>query len=162
MIQMVMRLAPFVPSRPEVITRMLKISNTCLDDVVFDLGCGDGRILMSAVKDFGARRAVGYEMKTELYRQVLDEIANQNLTEQIFLFNDDLMNADLSEASVIALYLTTSGNEHLKPKIANEAVRGTRIVSHDFEFRGWHPSVKEDFRGHTLFLYIVPEAFHHL
>lgn len=154
-----MSLAPFVPSRPEVVKRMLEVSKTGPNDVVFDLGCGDGRIILSAVRDFRARRAVGYEMNSDLCKQVNEEIAKQNLQGKVILKNGDLMNANISEATVITLYLTTSGNERLKPKLASEAKRGTRIISHDFEFRGWNPSIREDFQGHTIYLYIVPEAF---
>jgi len=156
---MVVSLAPFVPSRPEVVKRMLEISHTGPGDVVFDLGCGDGRVLLSAVRDFGARKAVGYEMRSDLCRQVMKEVANQNLQDRVLLVNEDLMNADVSEATVITLYLTVSGNERLKPKLSREVRVGTRIVSHDFDFKGWHPSVKESFQGHLIYLYTAPEAF---
>ena len=156
---MVISLAPFVPSRIEVVKKMLEMAKTGLNDVVFDLGCGDGRIILSAVRDFGAKKAVGYEIKSELYKQASDEIINQNMREKVIVKNDDLMKADLSEATIITLYLTTSGNEWLKPKIRSEANAGTRIVSHDFMFKGWHPLIREDFQGHLIYLYVVPEAF---
>lgn len=156
---MTMSLAPFVPSRPEVVRRMLELSEAGPNDVVYDLGCGDGRIFLSAVKDFGVRKAVGYEMSGDLYRQVAREVKDQNFQSRIVIMNSDLMNADLSEATVITLYLTTSGNERLKPKLSRETNKGTRIVSHDFEFRGWHPSIKDFFQGHIIYLYIIPEAF---
>lgn len=159
---MVTSLAPFVPTRLEVVKRMLETSKTGFNDVVFDLGCVDGRIILSSVRDFGARKAVGYEMRHDLYTQACEEIAKQNLSARVIAINDDLMNAPLSEATVITLYLTTSGNEWLKPKIRNEANTGTRLVSHDFEFKGWQPSIKEDFLGHRIYLYIVPTAFSHL
>jgi len=152
-------LAPFVPSRPDVVRVMLTVSHIGSDDVVFDLGCGDGRILLSAVKDFGAKKAVGYEIRNDLYKQLSEEIVKQGLQNRIALVNDDLMNADISEATVITLYLTPSGNDLLKPKLSTEAVKGTRIVSHDYEFSGWYTSVKKNLQGHMIYLYIVPEAF---
>jgi hypothetical protein len=156
---MIGSLAPFVPSRPEVVQRMLEVSQVGTQDVVFDLGCGDGRIILSAVRDFKAKKAIGYEVRSDLCRQVVKDIANQNLQNRAILVNGDLMNADISEATVITLYLTTSGNERLKPKLSSETKKGTRIVSHDFEIKGWNPSIKKNFQGHTIYLYVVPEAF---
>ena len=156
---MIGSLAPFVPSRPEVVQRMLEISQVGTQDVVLDLGCGDGRIILSAVRDFKAKKAIGYEVRSDLCRQVVTDIANQNLQNRVILVNGDLMNADISEATVITLYLTTSGNERLKPKLSSETNKGTRIVSHDFEIKGWNPSIKKNFQGHTIYLYVVPEAF---
>jgi 16S rRNA A1518/A1519 N6-dimethyltransferase RsmA/KsgA/DIM1 with predicted DNA glycosylase/AP lyase activity len=156
---MTLSLAPFVPSHPEVVQRMLQISNVTSQDVVCDLGCGDGRIPLSAVNDFDARKAIGYEVRKDLFQQALEEVANQNLQNQIILINLDLMKADISEATVITLYLTTSGNKHLKPKLFNEAKQGTRVISHDFQIQGWHPTYKENFQGHTIYLYLIPDAF---
>jgi tRNA A58 N-methylase Trm61 len=156
---MALSLAPFVPSRPEVVRKMLEISKINSQDIVFDLGCGDGRITLAAVKDFGAKKAIGYEIRKDLYKQALEEVANQNLQNKITLLNHDLMQADLSEATVITLYLTTSGNNYLKAKLFNEAKEGTRIVCHDFGIKRWHPSIKEIFQGHTIYLYVVPHAF---
>ena len=159
MIVVTKALAPFVPSRLEVVTRMLSITCVGANDVVVDLGCGDGRVMFSAILDFSARKAIGYEMKRDLCMKVSREIVKKNLQDRAILMNCDLMDADLSEATVITLYLTTSGNERLKPKLLKETRIGTRIVSHDFEMKGWYPSIKENFRGHILYLYVVPEAF---
>jgi ubiquinone/menaquinone biosynthesis C-methylase UbiE len=151
-------LAPFVPSRPEVVKRMLEIANVGSDDVVFDLGCGDGRILMMAVNEFNAKKAIGYEMRRDLYQQTLNEIIKQDLTDKISVINGDLLEADLSQATVITLYLTTSGNERLRPKMEKEIQNKTRIVSHDFSITKWIPSRKEEFFSHSIYLYIMPEA----
>jgi len=155
---MVNSLAPFVPSRPEVVKRMLEIAYVGPKDIVIDLGCGDGRILIAAVKDFGADKAIGYEMRKDLYKQTLNDIERQNLEDKITLINDDLLKADLSQATVITLYLTTSGNERLKPKLENESKNRSRIVSHDFSITGWNPSMKEEFSSHSIYLYIMPES----
>lgn len=152
-------LAPYVPSQPDVVRRMLELAQVSKDDVVFDLGCGDGRILISAVKDFGAKKAVGYEMRRDLYQRNLEKIKNEDLEDRIKVINDDLFNADISEATIIALYLTTSGNNRLKPKISQEARAGTRVVSHDFDFTGWSYAKKESFGGHTIYLYRIPDCF---
>ncbi len=85
---MVTSLAPFVPSRPEVVKKMLKVANVGSEDVVFDLGCGDGRILIMAVNDFGAKKAIGYEMRRDLYQQTLNEIIKQDLADKISVIKD--------------------------------------------------------------------------
>ena len=155
---MVSSLAPFVPSRPEVVKRMLEIAHVGSDDVVFDLGCGDGRILIMAVNDFGAKKAIGYEMRRDLYQQTLREIIKQELTDKITLINGDLLQADLTQATVITLYLTTSGNERLRPKMEKEIQNKTRIVSHDFSILKWSPTQKEEFYSHSIYLYVMPES----
>jgi len=156
---MVESLAPFVPSSPEIVRRMLRLAKTGKDDVVFDLGCGDGRILITAVREFGARKSVGYEMRPELYRETLSRVMQMGLGGRIVLFNDDLLGADLGEATVITVYLTTEGNEKLRLKLMKGARKGARIVSHDFIFNGWKPTAVEELDGHTLYLYTVPESY---
>ena len=138
-----MSCAPYVPSQPEFVRKMLQVSRVGPDDVVYDLGCGDGRILIMAVKEFGAEKAVGYELREDLYKSTLREIKRQNLKERINLINGNLFEADISEATVITLYLSASGNERLKPKLAKEARPGTRVVSQDFRMNGWHASKSE-------------------
>lgn len=155
---MAISLAPFVPSPHEVVKRMLEVATVGNNDIVFDLGCGDGRILIAAVKDFGAKKAIGFEMRQDLYKQAIQEISKQGLENKISIVNNDIFTSKLSDATVITLYLTTSGNEKLKPKLASETLQGTRIVSHDFEITGWYPSKKENFYGHTIYLYIIPDA----
>jgi 16S rRNA A1518/A1519 N6-dimethyltransferase RsmA/KsgA/DIM1 with predicted DNA glycosylase/AP lyase activity len=155
-----MSCAPYVPSLPEVVRKMLQVALVGPDDVVYDLGCGDGRILIMAVKEFGAKRAVGYELREDLYGSTLREINRQNLKERINLINGDLFKADISEATVITLYLTVSGNERLKTKLAREAQPGTRVVSQDFRLIGWRAS-KSEIAGYigNIYLYVIPEAF---
>jgi predicted RNA methylase len=138
---------------------MLSLANTGKEDVVFDLGCGDGRILKLAVQEFGAKKAVGYEVRQDLYEQALRSIRSENLEDRIVIFNDNLLKADILEATVITLYLTTSGNEVLRPKLEREAVAGTRIVSHDFEISRWKPIAKEGFDGHIIYLYIAKASY---
>lgn len=156
---MVESLAPFFPSSPDVVRAMLKLAGTGREDVVFDLGCGDGRILFTAVREFEVKKAVGYEMRPELCREVLKDVVKMGLQGKIVLFNDDLMRADLREASIITAYLTTDGNEKLRPKLLKEAKKGTRIMSHDFTFDNWYPTASEETNGHTLYLYTVPESY---
>jgi predicted TPR repeat methyltransferase len=154
-----MSCAPYVPSPPDVITKMLEVANVGPDDVVYDLGCGDGRVLFTAVQEFKAKKAVGYELNENRYDNIVKEIERQNLQEKIHVFNKNLFEADLSEATVITLYLTTYANNNLKPKLAEETHQGTRIVSHDFGVDDWQFSKKEHLSNHAIYLYTVPESF---
>jgi tRNA A58 N-methylase Trm61 len=137
---------------------MLAMARISSDDVLYDLGCGDGRFLMTAVTDFGVKKAVGYEIRKDLFATVSEKIRKQGFDNKIKLFNDDLLTADISEATVIMLYLTSTGNERLKPKLTSEAKDGTQIVSHDFSFSEWSPLLREEYLNHTLFLYQLPES----
>ncbi|MEM3507263.1 MAG: rRNA adenine N-6-methyltransferase family protein [Candidatus Bathyarchaeia archaeon] len=154
-----MSCAPFVSSPPEVVKKMLEIANVGPNDVVYDLGCGDGRILFMAVKDFNAKKAVGYEIREDLYKSTLSEIQKQNLIGRVQVINKDLFKADISEATVITLYLTSIANERLKQKLIDEARYGTRVVSHDFRIAGWQASKEESFNNHVIYLYTLPYAY---
>ncbi len=154
-----MSCAPYVSSDPEVVRRMLEIANVGADDLVYDLGCGDARILIAAVKDFKAGGAVGYEIKEDVYATALGAIEKLNLQDRIKVVREDLFSADISKATVITLYLTHSANERLRGKLEKEAGSGARIVSHDFKVPEWEPSFREEFGTHTIYLYQVPDAF---
>ncbi|MGQ9597181.1 MAG: SAM-dependent methyltransferase [Thermoproteota archaeon] len=149
---------PYVPSPPEVVDRMLELAGVTPRDVVYDLGCGDGRLLFTAVKKFGARKAVGYEIRKDLYEELVKSIQKESLANRIFIYNEDLMSADLSEATVVTLFLTTSANESLKPKLKAELKPGVRIVSHEFAFKDWVPQKVEELSWHRIYLYIIPDC----
>ncbi|MEM3692845.1 MAG: rRNA adenine N-6-methyltransferase family protein [Candidatus Bathyarchaeia archaeon] len=153
-----MSLAPFVASPMEVVRRMLEIAKVGPDDTLYDLGCGDARMLITAVLEFKAKKAVGYELRSDLFQTCLKNIAEKNLGSRITVVNGDLMNADISEATVITLYLTSTGNDKLRPKFEKEAKPGTRIVSHDFSINRWRPEKVEKFDGHTIYLYVIPDS----
>ena len=135
---------------------MLELADVSPNDVVYDLGCGDGRILITAVKAFNAQRAVGYELRTDIYKGAQWKIKHENLNRKVRVYNEDFMNADLSDASVIALFLTIWGNNQLKSKLFQEASRGTRIISHVFPLTNWPITKQEIYLGHALYLYTVP------
>jgi len=147
------------PTPPGVIKKMLELAQVGPEDIVYDLGCGDARILMTAVKEFGVRKAVGYEIKQDLYEDSIKEIKKQNLQNRIALIRDDLLNADLSEASVITLFLSITANEHLRPKLEREAKPSTRIVSYVHPMETWQVNSTELRPADRLYLYVVPQAF---
>lgn len=138
---------------------MLEVAKAGKEDVLVDLGCGDGRILATAVKDFGVRSASGYEIREDLFKTASGEVEKLNLTNKIHIYNRDLFQADLKDATLITLYLTTYANERLKPKLRAEARPGSRIVSHDFMINGWKPSKKENYNEHTIYVYSIPESY---
>jgi predicted RNA methylase len=131
--------------------------------VFFDLGAGDGRTVIMAAKDFGAR-AVGVELREDLVKKALGTVYEEGLQDRITIVNGDMFNVDLTSADVIFLYLTTSANEKVKPKLEAELKRGVRIVSHDYEIVGWKPLKVENFcenqllgyPSHTIYLYVKP------
>jgi len=152
---------PFLSSPPVVVERMLKLAMVRPGDVVYDLGCGDGRILIAAVEGFKAKEAVGYEIRDDVYKKALEEVTKANLQERIRIVNDDFFEADLSRPSVITLYIDSLTNEKLKRKLEKETGPGTRIVSHDFPMPGWQPLIEDTTpdHSHTIYLYVVPAAF---
>src|SRR3989304_2912576 len=120
----VMSCAPFVSSPHDVVRKMLEVARASRGDVLCDLGCGDGRILATAVKDFGVKAAVGYEIREDLFKAATAEIEKSNLKERGHIHNRDLFQADQKEATLITLYLTTYANERLKPTLRAEARSG--------------------------------------
>ncbi len=150
----------YFPTHPEIIREMLELAQVGPDDVVMDLGCGDGRILITAVKEFGAKRAVGYELETHIFILAEHNVRIQNLQNQITVLRDDLFNANVAEADVITVYLTTMALERLPSKLRQETKNGTRIVSNGHQIPTW-TITKSTFVGplQRIFLYCTPDAF---
>jgi predicted RNA methylase len=155
-----MYIAPYVPSPPQVIRQMLILAQIKPREVFFDLGAGDGRAVIMAAKDFGAR-AVGVELREDLVKKALSTVYENGLQDRVTIVNGDMFNVDLTSADVIFLYLTTSANEKVKPKLEVELKPGVRVVSHDYEIVGWKPVKVENFcenqtlgyPSHTIYLY---------
>lgn len=155
------RLAPFVPSPTEIIERMLEAANVKHGDILVDLGCGDGRILIAAVQRFGAK-AVGVELNPKLVKDATEIIAKLGLQNHAKVVRGDVFDADLTQADVVTMYLTTSTNEKLRPKLEASLKPGARVVTHDYGIRGWNPvDVQEVFvhnRRHKIYLYEIPQG----
>jgi predicted RNA methylase len=139
---------------------MLMLAELRAGEVLFDLGAGDGRAVIMAAKDFGAR-TVGVELREDLVKKALSIIYEQGLQDRITIVNGDMFNVDLTGADVIFLYLTTSANEKVRPKLDTELKKGVRVVSHDYEIVGWKPVKVDNFcedpnlgyPSHTIYLY---------
>ena len=147
------------PTTFEIVKKMLELARVRPGDILYDLGCGDARILIMAVKEYGAEKAVGYEINPYLYEQSLQDVYSQNLQDKITLIEDDLVNADLSEASVITLFLSMAANECLESKLKKEAKPLTRIVSYFHPMTAWQANNTEGSVEDRLYLYVMPQAF---
>ena len=155
-----MFLAPFVATPTPVVRQMLVLAELKPGDVLYDLGSGDGRAVIMAAKDFGAT-SVGVELREDLAKRALNNIQELSLNEKTRIIQKDIFNVNLSSANVVFLYLTTSANEKIKPKLEAELQPGARVVSHDYEILGWKPSKIDNFcenpklgyPSHTLYVY---------
>lgn len=152
---------PYVPTPNEVVEEMLQLANVGKDDVVYDLGSGDGRIVITAAQKFGAR-GVGVELDADLVQESIDNASKAGVSDRTRFIRQDLFKADLSDATVVTLYLLPSINNQLRPKLLKELKPGTRIVSHNYTLGGnWQPErtiqVESPSRAHNLYLWTVPE-----
>lgn len=138
-------LAPFVVSPPEVVDRLLKLASVTARDTVFDLGCGDGRIVIAAARDHGAR-GVGVDIDPVLIAQAESAAQAAGVAHLVTFRVQNALDVDLSTATVVALYLLPSGNALLRPKLQRELRRGARVVAHSFDMGpSWRPSKSETF-----------------
>lgn len=160
--------APYVPSPQSIVARMLELAGVDGSDFVIDLGSGDGRIVLTAAKVFGAR-GLGVEIREDLVRQSRQAAARLGVDDQVRFVHQDLFDTDLSGADVVTIYLLPETVNRLKGKLLRELRSGTRVVSHDYPIEGWQPRqvvrlehpAKVDVTGverTLLYLYELPEA----
>ncbi|NWF85081.1 MAG: methyltransferase domain-containing protein [Bryobacteraceae bacterium] len=154
------KLAPFYPTPETVVERMLKLGELKPGEKMFDLGSGDGRVVIMAADKFKAD-ATGIEIDPDLYKQSMDRIKSQGLEKRARIINGDIAAQNFSSANLLTVYLLPSSNDKIRPMLEKQLKKGTRVVSHDFQFAGWKP-VKEEHieddgegRSHTLYLYVV-------
>jgi 16S rRNA A1518/A1519 N6-dimethyltransferase RsmA/KsgA/DIM1 with predicted DNA glycosylase/AP lyase activity len=152
------KLAPYYPTPEVIVERMLKFGELKPGEKMFDLGSGDGRIVIMAAQKFGAD-ATGVEFDKDLWKQSTDKIKSLGLEKRARIINGDVMKQDYSSANLITVYLLPGSNDKLRPILEKQLKKGTRIVSHDFEFSAWTPEKTEHIdddgegRSHTLYLY---------
>ena len=153
-------IAPFVATPLPVVKQMLTLAEVKPGEIIYDLGCGDGRVVIMAAQDFGAQ-GVGIEMREDLAKQAMGKISELGLEGRVKIVHGDMFKVDISQANVITLYLTTSANDKVKPKLEAELKPGTRVVSHDYEILGWRPIKIDNFcenprlvyPSHTIYVY---------
>lgn len=152
------KLAPYYPTPETVVEKMLQLGGAKKGEKVYDLGSGDGRIVIIAAEKFGAN-AVGVEYDADLYKQSSDRIRRLGLAEKASIINGDLLQQDYTSADLITVYLLPVANDKLRPLLEKQLKKGARVVAHDFEIGGWKPDKTEvidddgEGRSHTIFLY---------
>jgi protein-L-isoaspartate O-methyltransferase len=151
------KLAPYFPTPHSIVERMLKMAELKSGEHLFDLGSGDGRILIIAAKQFGAN-ATGIEIDEDLVKQSTAEIRRQNLASRAKVILGDMTAQDYSAADVVTVYLLPAANRKVRPLLEQQLKKGARVVAHDFEIDGWSPDQTEHIedeegRSHSIFLY---------
>lgn len=150
-----MSIAPFVQTPLEVAKKMLDLSQVKPGEVLYDLGCGDGRLIILAAKDIGAK-STGIELREDLVERARTEVKRLDLEDKVKVIQGNFFDVNISDANVITLYLTSSANERLRPKLEAELKPGARVVSHDFKVPGWKPvGVYDELLGHTIYTYRI-------
>ena len=156
--------APYVPSSDKVVSAMLKLAAVNSSDSVYDLGCGDGRIVVAAAKDFGAH-GVGIDINPVRIAEA-KENARKAAVESLVRFEEnDLFRADIHEASVVTIFLLSDINLKLRPKLLRDLKPGTRLVSNTFDMGDWKPDKEaivdtdnqDDSLSHRLYMWVIPE-----
>ena len=152
------KLAPYYPTPETIVRKMLQLGELKAGEKMFDLGSGDGRIVIMAADQFHAV-AVGVELDKDLVRQSTEKIRSLHLQKSARIIPGDILQQDYSSADLIAVYLLPISNDKVRPILEKQLKKGTRVVAHDFEFKDWKPdkveSIEDDGEGrsHTLFLY---------
>ncbi|MBE0658322.1 MAG: class I SAM-dependent methyltransferase [Bryobacteraceae bacterium] len=145
---------PYVPTPQGVVKGMLELAKVTKNDFVIDLGCGDGRIVVMAASEFGAR-AMGYDLDPERIGEANANARKANVTDRAKFVLKDIFEAEIKDATVVTMYLLPSVNEKLKPRLLGELKPGTRIVSHSFRMGDWEPDETKEVDGRTVYLWTV-------
>ena len=146
----------YVPTPQEVVDAMLDVAKVGPDDLVYDLGCGDGRIVVTAAKKFGAR-GIGIDIDPQRIKEANENVAAAGVGDKVEIRQADLFETDLSQASVVTLYLLSSLNLKLRPKLWKELKVGSRVVSHAFSMGDWEPEQTLDVNGRTVYFWTITE-----
>lgn len=155
---------PYVPTTEEAVQAMLKLAEVKKTDIVYDLGCGDGRIVIEAARQFGAR-GVGIDINPERIKEAQENARKAGVEHLVRFEENDLFEADFSDATVVMLFIGSELNLKLRPKLLKVLKPGARVVSNTFDMGDWKPlkevivegSDEEAFLSHRLFLWIIPE-----
>jgi SAM-dependent methyltransferase len=152
---------PYVPTPEHVVEEMLKAANVGKNDVIYDLGCGDGRIVITAAQKYGSR-GVGIDISEDRIKESNANAQKAGVTDRVKFLQQDLFQTDLREATVVTLYLLPDVNRRLRPKLFRELKPGTRVVSHAFDMGDWNPEkvikVPGSDRERTIYYWVISEA----
>jgi SAM-dependent methyltransferase len=148
---------PYVPSPNNVVDAMLKLAEVKKTDKVIDLGCGDGRIVITAAQQFGSR-GTGVDIDPDRIAEATANAKRAGVDKLVSFKQGNLFDADISEASVVTLYLLPDVNLKLRPKLLKDLKPGTRIVSHSFNMGDWKPEKEQTVEGRTIYMWRVPAA----
>jgi SAM-dependent methyltransferase len=148
------KIVPFVPTPQEVVDKMIELGGVKKGDVVYDLGSGDGRIVITAAKK-GAR-AVGFDVDGDLVKESRENIRKAGLEKVAEIKQEDILTVDLSPATVVTMYLLPDVNLKLKPNLLKQLKPGSRVVSHAFDMGDWKPDKTERVNGRTIYLWTIP------
>jgi protein-L-isoaspartate O-methyltransferase len=153
------KLAPYYPTPETIVDRMLELGGLKSGEKMFDLGSGDGRIVIMAAQKFRAD-ATGVEMDKDLHKQSTEKIKSLDLEKTARVIRGDILAQDYGSADLVTVYLLPNSNDKVQPLLDKQLKKGARVVAHDFEFRAWKPDKVEQIeddgegRSHTLYLYI--------
>ena len=156
------KIVPYVPTPQEVVDRMLELAQVKKGDVVYDLGSGDGRIVVTAAKKYGVK-AIGFEIDPQRIKESHENIKKAGVEKLVEIRQQDIRTVDLSQASVLTMYLLPEVNLMIRPNIWKQMKPGSRIVSHDFDMADWKPFKTEYIKDgsswdHTLYLWQIEAA----
>jgi len=147
---------PYVPTPESVVEEMLRVAGVGKGDVVYDLGCGDGRLVITAVRKFGARRGVGVDIDPQRIRESKENARAAGVEDRVEFVEGDLFKTDIREATVVTLYLLPEVNLRLRPRLLSELKPGTRVVSHAFDMGDWEPEKTAHVEGRPIYLWTIP------
>ena len=145
----------YAPTPPAVIDAMLELANVGSDDIVYDLGCGDGRIVVAAAKISHAR-GVGIDIDPELIAEASALARREGVSDRVTFVLGDLFEADFRDATVVMLYLQPGPNLRLRPRLLSELQPGTRVVSHSYDMGDWTPDEVRRVAGRRIYLWTIP------
>ena len=147
---------PFVPTPQPVVEAMLKLADVKKGDVLYDLGSGDGRLVVTAAKLYGVK-GTGIDIDPQRIQEANANAKKEGVENLVRFLNQDLFEADIHDATVVTLYLLPGINLKLKPKLWKDLKPGTRIVSHSFDMGDWQPEKKEDIDGRIIYFWTIPK-----
>jgi precorrin-6B methylase 2 len=147
---------PYVPTTEEVVEVMMRLGEVDKNDVVYDLGSGDGRLPITAAKKYGAR-GLGVDIDPNRVREARENAKAAGVEDKVKFVQGDLFQTDIGEATVVTLYLLPSVNLKLRPKLLSELKPGTKVVSHNYDMGDWKPEQTVNVGNHVVYVWTIPE-----